>query len=235
MVHAQPGQRHRADKSRQLQRRLYRAAKRSRNRRFHALYDRMVRPDMLWRAWQEVRANGGSAGVDDIGSEDVECQGVDGYLQAIADDLKGGSCQPQPVLRVYIPKPDGRQRPLGIPTWSDKLLQEVIRLILEAYYEPQFSPHSHGFRSGRGCHTALGEITKGWKGVKWFIAGDISRCFDSLDHPVLLTILRESFHDQRFLRLITNLLKAGYLEEWRYHTTLSGVLQSSVVSPIRHR
>jgi len=111
----------------------------------------------------------------------------------------------------------------------------VIRLILEAYYEPQFSPHSHGFRSGRGCHTAMGEITNGWKGVKWFIAGDISRCFDSLNHPVLLTILRESFHDQRFLRLITNLLKAGYLEEWRYHTTLSGVLQGGVVSLIRHR
>jgi retron-type reverse transcriptase len=121
---------------------------------------------------------------------------------------------------------------LGLPTWSAKVLQEVIRLLLEVYYEPQFSPHAHGFRPGRGCHTALGEITRGWKGLKRFIEGDISRCFDSLDHQALLSILGESFHDQRFLRLIANLLKAGYLEEWHYHMTLSGVPQGGVVSPI---
>jgi group II intron reverse transcriptase/maturase len=154
-------------------------------------------------------------------------------IDAIIDALRHERYRWTPVRRVYIEqKHSTKKRPLGLPTWSDKVLQEVIRLLLEADYEPQFSPHSHGFRPGRGCHTALGEITRGWKGVKWFIEGDISQCFDSLDHSVLLSILGESFHDQRFLRLIANLLQAGYLEEWRYHTTLSGVPQGGVVSPI---
>src|SRR5437588_2241528 len=119
-----------------------------------------------------------------------------------------------------------------MPTWTDKLLQEVIRLILEAFYEPQFSTHSHGFRPMRGCHTALGEITTHWTGVKWYIEGDISNCFGAFDHQVMMSILREKLHDNRFLRLIQNLLHAGYLEEWRYHTTLSGCPQGGVISPI---
>ena len=133
---------------------------------------------------------------------------------------------------MYIPKKSGKLRPLGIPSWSDKLLQEVVRSLLNAYYELQFSPHSHGFRPGRGCHTALGDITKHWRGVKWFIEGDISQCFDRISHPVLLSILREKLHDQRFLRLLANLLDAGYLEDWKYHATLSGSPQGGVVSPI---
>jgi group II intron reverse transcriptase/maturase len=155
-------------------------------------------------------------------------------IDAIIDALRYERYRWTPVRRVYIEKPHStKKRPLGLPTWSDKVLQEVSRLLLEAYYDPQFSPHSHGFRPGRGWHTALGEITSGWKGVKWFIEGDISQGFDSLDHSVLLTILRESFHAHRCLRLIADLLKAGYLAEWRYHTTLSGVPQGGVVSPIR--
>ena len=119
-----------------------------------------------------------------------------------------------------------------MPTWTDKLLQEVIGLILEAYYDPQMSDHSHGFRPRRGCHTALTHIQRTWTGTKWFLQGDITGCFDQIDHDILLSILREHLHDQRFLRLIAGLLKAGYMEEWRYHRTLSGTPQGGVVSPI---
>jgi group II intron reverse transcriptase/maturase len=154
-------------------------------------------------------------------------------IERIIDALRHERYRWTPARRVYIAKKNSRkQRPLGIPSWSDKLLQEVLRLILEAYYEPQFSPASHGFRPNRGCHTALSEVRRKWVGTKWFVEGDIARCFDSLDHTVLLAILREKISDNRFLRLIENLLQAGYLEEWRYQATLSGSPQGAVLSPI---
>ena len=162
---------------------------------------------------------------------------VDGMSKAKIDtiihDLRYERYRWMPGRRVHIKKKNSsKKRPLGIPRWSDKLLQEVIRLILEAYYEPQFSPTSHGFRTGRGCHTALSEIYSKWVGTKWFVEGDIAQCFDSLDHGILLNILREKIHDNRFLRLIENLLKVGYLEEWRYSATLSGSPQGAILSPI---
>jgi group II intron reverse transcriptase/maturase len=153
-------------------------------------------------------------------------------IDAIITALREERYRWTPVRRTQIPKKSGKLRALGLPTWSDKLLQEVIRSLLEAYYEPQFSQHSHGFRAGRGCHSALEEITRRWRGVKWYVEGDISRCFDSLDHEVMLSILRKNLRDNRFLRLLSNLFKAGYLEDWKYHKSLSGVPQGSVVGPI---
>ena len=131
MVHAREGQPHPKESSRQLQRRLYLAAKRHDQRRFHALYDRLFRPDILWRAWQEVRANGGAAGVDGVSIEAIESQGVESFLQTLAADLKAKRYRPQPVLRVYTPKPDGRQRPLGIPTIRDRVVQQACRIVVK--------------------------------------------------------------------------------------------------------
>jgi len=137
-----------------------------------------------------------------------------------------------PTRRVLKDKPNGGKRPLDMPIWSDKVVQDIIRSILEAYDEPQFSPHSHGFRPYRGCHTALNEVGETWTGAKWFIEGDIKGCFSNIDHTILRQILRANIHDNRFLRLIEGALKAGYCEAWTYHPSLSGSPQGGIVSPI---
>src|SRR5229473_1658987 len=153
-------------------------------------------------------------------------------IHEIIEAMRAERYRFSPVRRTFIPKKNGKLRPLGMPTWSDKLVGEVMRLLLEAYYEPQFSDRSHGFRPRRGCHTALSEVASTWTGTTWFIEGDISDCFGSLDHDIMIKILAEKIHDNRFLRLIANMLKAGYLEDWKYHATLSGSPQGGVVSPI---
>ena len=155
-----------------------------------------------------------------------------GKIERIIDALRHERFRFKPVRRTYIPKKNGKKRPLGLPSWSDKLVGEVIRLLLEAYYESQFSDLSHGFRPNRGCHTALSEVTTRWTGTTWFIEGDISDCFGSLDHEILLSALAERVHDGRFLRLLRNMLQAGYLEEWVWNATLSGAPQGGVASPI---
>jgi len=167
----------------------------------------------------------------------VTAETVDGMslekIDKLIEDIRYERHRWTPVRRIYIEKKHStKKRPLGIPTWTDKLLQEVVRSILEAYYEPQFSDHAHGFRPNRGCHTALSSIEYGWNGTTWFIEGDISGCFDNIDHEILLSTLAEKIHDGRFMRLIKELLEAGYLEEWRYHGTLSGTPQGGIVSPL---
>lgn len=194
------------------------------------IYRQLYNRDLYLRAYGRLYRNDGAMTPGST-TETVDAMSL-GKIEAMIRALRGERYRWTPVRRTHIPKKSGKMRPLGLPTWSDKLLQEVIRSILEAYYEPQFNQHSHGFRPYRGCHTALGEITKRWRGVKWFIEGDISQCFDRMDHQVMLSILSEKLHDNRFLRLISNLLKAGYLEDWKYNQTLSGVPQGGVVSPI---
>jgi group II intron reverse transcriptase/maturase len=194
------------------------------------VYRQLYNPDLYLRAYAKLYANDGAL------TPGATTETVDGMtlakIQTIIQALRQERYRWTPVRRTYILKKSGKRRPLGLPTWSDKVLQEVIRQILEAYYEPRFSTHSHGFRPGRGCHTALHEITQQWRGVKWFDEGDIRAFFDRLDHQVLLDILGEQIQDKRFLRLMEHLFQAGYLEDWRFNTTLSGVPQGSVVSPI---
>jgi len=143
------------DKTRELQRELYLAAKRSRNRRFHALYDRIFRPDILWRAWEEVRRNGGSAGMDGVTIEEVEREGVEQFLYQIEQDLKAGKYRPRPVRRVYIPKPDGRQRPIGIPSVRDRVVQQACKIVIEPVFEANFQDNSYGFRPKRSAQQAV--------------------------------------------------------------------------------
>jgi group II intron reverse transcriptase/maturase len=194
------------------------------------LYRQLFNPQLFLLAYGRIYANKGSM------TPGVTPETVDGMSQAkigaIIDALRAERYRWRPVKRVYIPKKNGKKRPLGLPTWSDKLVAEVVRLLLEAYYEPQFSDRSHGFRPGRGCHTALSEVVEVWKGTRWFIEGDISDCFGSLDHKVMLSTLADKIHDGRFLRLVSNMLTAGYLEDWRWHATLSGAPQGGVASPI---
>ena len=179
------------------------------------LYRQMFNINLYLLAYGRIYANqgamtpGASAETADGMSEDK--------IEQIIEAMRHERYRFSPARRTFIPKKNGKLRPLGLPTWSDKLAGEVVRLLLEAYYEPTFSGHSHGFRPGKGCHTALREVESTWTGTTWFIEGDISDCFGSLDHEIMVTILSEKIHDNRFLRLIRNMLTAGYLEDWEYH------------------
>jgi group II intron reverse transcriptase/maturase len=194
------------------------------------VYKLLFNRNLYLEAYGKIYRNAGAMthGVTDETPDGMTLEKIDAILEA----LRHERYQWLPARRTDIPKKNGKKRPLGMPVWSDKLVQEVIRMILNAYYEPQFSDHSHGFRPGRGCHTALREIYHKWLGTTWFIEGDISQCFDKLNHEALLEILREQIHDGRFIRFMRELLDAGYMEEWTFNQTLSGVPQGGIVSPI---
>lgn len=193
------------------------------------VYKLLFNRELYLIAYAKLYPNNGAMtkGVTEETIDGMSIQKID----MIIEQLRQETYYWRPARREYIPKKNGKHRPLGIPVWSDKLLQEVIRMILEAYYEPQFSEHSHGFRPKRGCHTALQEIQT-WKGTRWFIEGDISSYFDTIDHDVLITMLSRQIQDGRFIRLIKNMLEAGCLDDWKFHKTISGTPQGGVISPL---
>jgi retron-type reverse transcriptase len=193
------------------------------------LYRQLFNPQLYLLAYGRIYANKGAMtpGPDDETADGMTLAKIGRIIGA----LRCERYRFKPVKRVYVPKKNGKLRPLGLPSWSDKLVGEVVRLLLEAYYEPQFSDRSHGFRPGRGCHTALREVAVAWTGTTWFIEGDIAQCFDRLDHKVMLDTLGEKVHDNRMLRLVANMLQAGYLEDWTWKPTLSGVPQGGVLTP----
>jgi len=194
------------------------------------LYRELYNQDFFLMAYAKIRANDGAMtpGVTKETVDGMSVAKIDRIIETLRDDTFAWS----PTRRTYIPKKNGKLRPLGLPTWTDKLLQEVIRMILEAYYEPQFLDCSHGFRPGRGCHTALTQVQSRFTGATWFIEGDIKGCFDNIDHSVLLDILSVNIRDNRFLQLIANLLEAGYMEDWKWNRTYSGTPQGGVLSPL---
>jgi len=194
------------------------------------LYRQLFNPQLYLLAYGRIYS---SKGAMTPGATGETADGMSlGKIGRIIDALRHERYRWSPAKRICIPKKNGKQRPLGLPPWPDKLVGEVVRLLLEAYYEPSFSGRSHGFRPGRGCHTALREVASTWTGTTWFIEGDVADCFGSLDHEIMLSTLAEQIHDNRFLRLMRNMLKAGYLEDWVWNATLSGVPQGGVVSPV---
>ena len=198
--------------------------------KFERLYRILFNEELFYVAYQKIASNGGGTtkGSDGRSIDEMSLTRIETLIASLKDE----SYQPHPSRRVHIPKKNGKTRPLGIPAFEDKLVQEVVRMILEAIYEGHFETTSHGFRPKRSCHTALLHIQKTFSGAKWFIEGDIKGFFDNIDHDVLVGILRERISDDRFIRLIRKFLKAGYVEDWTFHNTYSGMPQGGIVSPI---
>ncbi|WP_312219379.1 reverse transcriptase domain-containing protein [Sphingobium yanoikuyae] len=199
-------------------------------RRANGLFRLMKSPSLWDQAYLKVAANKGAM------TPGIDGRTFDGYspekVLSIIARLSDGTYKPAAVRRVLIPKSDGRMRPLGIPTTEDRLVQEVVRIVLNQIYEPIFHDASHGFREGRSCHTALKTIGAVWTGVKWLVDVDVVSFFDNIDHAILLHLLEKRIEDRRFIALIRGMLKAGYMEDWRFRRTLSGTPQGGVVSPL---
>jgi len=221
------------DKVRQLQRKLYQSAKLNSKRKFHALYDKVYREDVLMEAWKRVKANGGSGGIDGISIKDVENYGVEKLLAEIQTELKNGKYRPLPVRRVYIPKGNGKQRPLGIPVIKDRIVQMAAKLVMEPVFEADFKDVSYGFRPKRSARQALEVVRKacnrrGW----WVIDVDIESYFDNINHDKLMMLVEMRINDRRMLKLIRQWLRAGVMAEAGYMETEAGSPQGGVISPL---
>ncbi len=224
---------HPVDKVRQLQRKLYTAAKRSPGRRFHALYDRIWRGDVLLEAWRRVRVNGGAAGVDGETLADIEREGVEEFLAELQKRLKTGRYRPQPVRRRYIPKADGRKRPLGIPAVRDRVVQQASKIVLEPIFEAGFQGCSYGFRPKRSATQAKEAIRKaGNRGCQHVVDGDIQGFFDAIDQDLRMERVQRRVTDRRVLKLIRQWLQAGVMEEGQVRKSLTGTPQGGVISPL---
>lgn len=212
--------------------RIMRNSRNNKEEIFTRIYRYMLRPDLYYLAYNKLYRNKGAStkGVDDDTADGFSEEKITKIIQSLADE----TYTPKPVRREYIPKKRNsmKKRPLGLPSFTDKLVQEVLRMILEAIYEPTFSDFSHGFRPNRDCHTALNSLKKEFSGVSWFIEGDIKGCFDNIDHHVLVGIIGSKIKDARLIKLIWKFLKAGYMEDWKYHSTYSGCPQGGIVSPL---
>ncbi len=198
--------------------------------KYERLYRNLYSTEFYLLAYQQIKSAEGNMTVG-IDSETIDGMGME-RIHTLIEKIKDFSYQPNPARRSYIPKANGKRRPLGIPSFDDKLIQEVVRLLLESIYEPTFHNCSHGFRPNKSCHTALKYVQKYFTGTKWFIEGDIKGCFEQIDHHILISILRRRIKDEYFIGLIWKFLKAGYMEDWKYYNTYSGTPQGSIISPI---
>lgn len=221
------------EKAQQLQRKLYQSAKMNSGRRYHALYDKVYRKDVLYQGWQQVRKNQGSAGIDRQTIKDIEFYGVEKLIAEIQEELMQNKYNPPPVRRVYIPKADGKERPLGIPTVKDRIVQTATKIVIEPIFEADFKDCSYGFRPKRNAHQALEKIRKACNNKGMYVLdADIKGYFDNINHKKLLMLVEKRISDRRVIKLIRKWLKAGVIENGQVESSELGSPQGGVISPL---